>query len=63
MNAVAFRILKEVAKNGEVSLATAIQLAELRHPTHLDQYPLAMLVEEGYLGMTIKHTPPPGAET
>jgi hypothetical protein len=62
MDGVALRILKEVAKEGEVSLATAIQLAKPRHRTHLDQYPLALLLEEGYLGMTINHTPPSGAE-
>jgi len=62
MNGRALRILREVAKSGEVTLETAIQLAEPRHRSHLDQYPLALLLEEGYLGMTINHEPPPGAE-
>jgi hypothetical protein len=62
MNGLAIRILKEVAKHGEVSLAAAIQLAKPRHRSHLDQYALALLLEEGYLGMTINHTPPTGAE-
>ncbi len=26
------------------------------------QYPLALLIEEGYLGSTLVHQPPPGAE-
>lgn len=62
MNGVALRILKEVAKFGEVPLADAIRLARPRVRNHRDQYPLALLLEEGYLGMTINHIPPSGAE-
>ncbi|SRR6266849_588163 len=63
MNGIALRILKKVARFGEVSLADGIRLARRRHKNHLDQYPLALLLEEGYLGMTINHNPPSGAET
>jgi hypothetical protein len=62
MNRVTLRILKKVAKLGEVSLADAIQLGSQRQHNHLDQYPLALLLEEDYLGMTINHSPPSGAE-
>src|SRR5688572_27597413 len=62
MNGIAFRILKKVAKNGEVSLAAAIELTKPRHGSHLDQYSLVLLLEEGYLGTTTKHTPPVGFE-
>jgi hypothetical protein len=62
MNGRTLKILRKVAKRGEVSLATAIRLVKPRYGNHLDQYPLALLIEEGYLGMTIEHTPPPGAE-
>jgi len=62
MNGIALQILKEVEKRGEVSLSRAIRLGGYRHKDHLDQYPLALLLEEGYLGMTINHTPPSGAE-
>jgi hypothetical protein len=62
MNGVALRILKKVAKSGEVSVSEAIRLARLRHNDHRDQYPLALLLEQGYLGMTIDHRPPSGAE-
>src|SRR5207253_696942 len=62
MNRVALKILKMVEKRGEVSLATAVGMARLRHKDHLDQYPLALLLEDGYLGVTINHTPPKGAE-
>ena len=62
MEGTALRILKAVAKHGEVSLATAIRLATPRHKNHIDQYPLSLLLEEGYLGMTMNHQPPAGAE-
>ncbi len=62
MNGVALRILKKVAKSGEVSLAEAIRLARPHHKDHRDQYPLALLLEEGYLGMTVNHGPPAGTE-
>ena len=62
MNGVTLRILKEVAKFGEVSLDDAIRFARPHQRNHRDQYPLALLLEEGYLGMTVNHTPPAGAE-
>ena len=34
-----------------------------RQRDHIDQYPLALLIEDNYLGMTLNHTPPSGAET
>ncbi|HEV2731926.1 MAG TPA: hypothetical protein VGV15_17990 [Terriglobales bacterium] len=33
-----------------------------RHKDHLDQYPLALLLEDGYPGVTVNHVPPDGAE-
>jgi hypothetical protein len=62
VNRVALKILKMVAKSGEVSLASAIRMAAPSHRDHLDQYPLALLLEDGYLGTTISHAPPIGAE-
>jgi hypothetical protein len=62
MDVVALHILKAVAERGEISLAAAIRMARSRHKDHLDQYPLALLLEDGYLGATIKNTPPDGAE-
>lgn len=59
---IAFRILKRVSKRGEVSLASAIRVEQPRYKSHLDQYPLALLLEEGYLGMTLNYEPPAGAE-
>jgi hypothetical protein len=62
MNRVALKILKTVAGRGEVSLATAIRMATPHHKSHLDQYSLALLLEDRYLGMTINYAPPTGAE-
>jgi hypothetical protein len=62
MNRTALKILKTVAKRGEVSLAAAVRMVTPCHRDHLDQYPLALLLEDGYLGLTINHTPPTGAE-
>lgn len=62
MNSTAQRILKRVAQHGDVSLAEAIALAPAKYRDHRDQYPLAMLIESEYLGLTINHSPPQGAE-
>jgi hypothetical protein len=62
MNGAALRILNAVSKRGEVSLAAAIKMAKPVHKNHLDQYPLALLLEDAYLGTTINYTPPEGAE-
>jgi len=62
MNGSSLRILKAVAKHGELPLDDAVSLAARVHGDHRDQYPLAMLIEEEYLGMTITHEPPRGAE-
>jgi hypothetical protein len=62
MEGVATRILKELRTECEISLERAVGLATKRHGNHLDQYPLALLIEEGYVGVTIDHTPPSGAD-
>jgi hypothetical protein len=62
MNGVALHILKTVAKRGEVSVAAAVRMAKPSQGDHVDQYPLALLLEDGYLGVTFNHTPPAGAE-
>ena len=61
MTSVAFRLLKKVAKRGEISLKDAIEFPKAL-PDHTAQYPLALLIEEGYLGSTLDHQPPAGAE-
>lgn len=62
MNGSARRILKELAKSGELSVESAIKLARPVRGDHLDQYPLALLIEAGYVGITFSYTPPTGAE-
>jgi hypothetical protein len=61
MTSVAFRLLKKVAKRGELSLKDAIEFPKAPLD-HTAQYPLALLIEEGYLGSTLDHQPPAGAE-
>ena len=56
------RILAAVSKNGELSLREAIKLLDGKTNTHTDMYPLVMLVEDGYLGITIQHSPAKGTE-
>src|SRR5580704_7016336 len=63
MNRTSLKILKKVAKEGEVSLAAALRMTKSARKSHLDQYPLALLLEDGYLGITVNHIPPAGAET
>lgn len=57
MTSVAFRLLKKVAKRGELSLKDAIEFPKAPLD-HTAQYPLALLIEEGYLGSTLDHQPP-----
>lgn len=61
MTSLAFRLLKKVAKRGELSLKDAIEFPKAPLD-HTAQYPLALLIEEGYLGSTLDHQPPAGAE-
>jgi hypothetical protein len=61
MNRSTLRILKKVARRGELSLEQTIRIGHKQGGDHRDQYPLALLLEEHYLGMTINHTPPHGA--
>jgi hypothetical protein len=54
------RILVQVARKGELSLDEVIRIGHKRDVDHRSQYPLALLLEEHYLGMTINYTPPNG---
>lgn len=58
----ASRILKEVAKSGEIPLSVALRLNNGKTNSHIDQYPLALLLEGGYLGMSINSGNPEGME-
>jgi hypothetical protein len=60
MNRSALGILALVAKQGEKSLGDAIRLVQKRGGDHRNQYPLALLLEEHYLGTTFSYTPPDG---
>lgn len=60
MNRITLRILGRVARHGEMSLDGAIRMSHKTGADHRSQYPLALLLEEHYLGMTINYTPPEG---
>jgi hypothetical protein len=62
MNGVALSILRKVAKRYDVTLEEALAMAPKRHGDYRDQYPLAMLIVGEYLGGTMDHAPPQGAE-
>jgi hypothetical protein len=62
MKRCALRILGRVARRGEVSLDDAIRMCHKRRGDHRNQYPLALIIEEHYLGMTINYDPPVGCE-
>jgi hypothetical protein len=62
MNPSALKILRKVSETGELSLHDALHLGEGSVGDHREQYPLALLIEEEYVGCTLRHTPPPGAE-
>ena len=60
MNRNALQILARVSRQGEVSLDEAIRMGHKRVGDHRNQYPLALLLEDHYLGMTINYIPPEG---
>ena len=62
MNRVTSRILRAIAKDGEVSLYDAVRLAPSKRCNHIDQYPLALLIEDGYVGTSVAHTPIPNMD-
>jgi hypothetical protein len=62
MKSQSLTILKAVARDGDLRLANALKLLSPVYNDHRDQYPLALLIENGFLGWTITHNPVPGAE-
>ncbi|MDR9499369.1 MAG: hypothetical protein RI556_09355 [Hydrogenovibrio sp.] len=57
MRGIARKILKTVEKEGEVTLAEALSLATKKLSDHRRQYPLALLLQEGYIGATVHDDP------
>lgn len=62
MDHISLKLLRKIAKNGEISLQEALNIGKGRAKDHRDQYQLALLIEGEYLGYTLNHTPPEGAE-
>jgi len=52
MNPNSLKILKTIAKNGELSLKEAAELSGKASEGHTNQYPLATLISEEFLGVT-----------
>lgn len=57
MRGIANKILKAVEKGGEITLAEALSLADSSVSDHKRQYPLALLLQEGYVGATVHGDP------
>lgn len=57
MNRNALKILGRVARQGETPLDEAIRMSHKRGGDHRNQYTLALLLEEHYLGMTRRTLP------
>ena len=62
MDRTATKILKAVHRDGEITLKYALSMADPKITSHVRQYPLALLIEEGYVGVTINNDPPDGTE-
>lgn len=53
MHGDATKILKVLSKNSEITLERAMTLASTNFKDHRRFYPLALLLEEGYVGATV----------
>jgi hypothetical protein len=62
MNGPTLRLLRQIARRYDITLEEALGLCPRRHRDFRDQYPLAMLIEGEYVGVTLEHIPPKGAE-
>jgi hypothetical protein len=62
MRGIARKLLRTVEKEGEISLAKALALASSKISDHRRQYPLALLLQEGYLGGTVHGDPANGPD-
>jgi len=56
------KLLHKIASRYDLTLQEALALAPRKYGDYRDQYPLAMLIESEYVGVTLVHTPPTGAE-
>jgi hypothetical protein len=56
------RILYFLAKTGEASIRNTVEAAGSKSKDHMAVYPLALLVEAGFLGLTFEPALTPGAE-
>ncbi len=61
-NKTLLRLLTQIGRNGELTLSQLSVLLDREHNDHTDFYPLVILIESGYVGLTFNHNPPTGAE-
>lgn len=62
MNSKSLKILKHVAKHGEISLKEAISLPSKKPSSHKEQYPLALLISDEFIGMSVPFPAMEGTE-
>ena len=62
MNRVSHKLLRKVASREEIPLSEALTVGAGVVGDHREQYPLALLIEDDYLGCSLNHRPPDGAE-
>lgn len=53
MKPVSLKILKHIAKYGEISLKEAVNLCSKKPDSHKEQYALALLISEEFIGMSV----------
>lgn len=62
MQSNSLKILKHVAKNGDITLKEAINLRGKKIKNHKEQYPLALLICEEFIGTTVPFPTMDGTE-
>lgn len=62
MNKLSLKILNDVAKTGELPLLDALTIGAGRFRDHRDQFPLALLIQDEYLGFSLARVHLPNTE-
>lgn len=62
MKLKSLKILKYVAKHGEVTVGDVTNLSKMKPKHHREQYPFAVLISEGLIGISVKLAHLEGAE-
>ncbi|PCH98212.1 MAG: hypothetical protein COB76_07230 [Alphaproteobacteria bacterium] len=62
MRRVSLKILKYIAKHGEISLKEAVNLSSKKPKIHKEQYALALLISDEFIGMSVPFPTMKGTE-